>query len=112
MKRFNPKMQEKMKEALGAVMPIVAIVLVLCFTLAPVSPSILLAFLFGALLVKELIPGALQGKPWVYRASTAADCCEDAEAVAAFDAQFPPKEKGWSSTQEEFYIYSRSVVVR
>ena len=51
MKRFNPKMQEKMKEALGAVMPIVAIVLVLCFTLAPVSPSILLAFLFGALMV-------------------------------------------------------------
>jgi len=44
-------MQEKMKEALTAVMPIVAIVLVLCFTLAPVSPSILLAFLFGALLV-------------------------------------------------------------
>ena len=44
-------MQEKMKEALGAVMPIVAIVLVLCFTLAPVSPSILLAFLFGALMV-------------------------------------------------------------
>ena len=51
MKRLNPKMQEKMKEALTAVMPIVAIVLVLCFTLAPMSPSILLAFLFGALLV-------------------------------------------------------------
>ncbi len=51
MKRLNPKMQEKMKEALTAVMPIVAIVLVLCFTLAPVSPSILLAFLFGALMV-------------------------------------------------------------
>ena len=51
MKRLNPKMQEKMKEALTAVMPIVAIVLVLCFSLAPVSPSILLAFLFGALMV-------------------------------------------------------------
>ena len=51
MKRLNPKMKEKMKEALTAVMPIVAIVLVLCFSLAPVSPSILLAFLFGALLV-------------------------------------------------------------
>ncbi len=51
MKRLNPKMQEKMKEALTAVMPIVAIVLILCFSLAPVSPSILLAFLFGALLV-------------------------------------------------------------
>ena len=51
MKRLNPKMKEKMKESLTAVMPIVAIVLVLCFSLAPVSPSILLAFLFGALLV-------------------------------------------------------------
>ena len=51
MKHLNPKMQEKMKEALAAVMPIVAIVLVLCFTLAPVSPSILLSFLFGALMV-------------------------------------------------------------
>ena len=51
MKHLNPKMQEKMREALTAVMPIVIIVLVLCFSLAPVSPSILLAFLFGALLV-------------------------------------------------------------
>ena len=51
LKRMNPKMQEKMKESLTAVMPIVVIVLVLCFTLAPVSPSILLALLFGALLV-------------------------------------------------------------
>ena len=51
MKRLNPKMQEKMKEALAAVLPIVSIVLVLCFTLAPVSPSILLSFLFGALMV-------------------------------------------------------------
>jgi len=51
LKRLNPKMQEKMKEALAAVLPIVGIVLVLCFSLAPVSPSILLAFLFGALMV-------------------------------------------------------------
>ena len=51
MKRLNPIMQEKMKEALTAVMPIVAIVLILCFSLAPMSPSILLAFLFGALMV-------------------------------------------------------------
>ncbi len=51
MKHLNPIMQEKMKEALSAVMPIVVIVLILCFSLAPVSPSILLAFLFGALMV-------------------------------------------------------------
>lgn len=62
-----------------------------------------------ALLVKELTPGALQGKAWTYRASTAADCCADLPAVAAFDAQFPPKEKKWAPSQEEFFIYSGCV---
>ena len=51
MKHLNPKMQAKMKEALVAVMPIVIIVLLLSFTVAPLSPSILLSFLLGALLV-------------------------------------------------------------
>ncbi len=44
-------MQEKLKEALEAVLPIIGIVLVLCFTIAPVSPGILLAFLAGAVLL-------------------------------------------------------------
>ena len=65
-----------------------------------------------ALLVCELIPGALEGHRWMYIPSTAADCCDDAEAVAAFDATFPPKEKGWMPSQEEFYIYRHSSVVR
>ena len=65
-----------------------------------------------ALLAKELVPGALQGKAWSYQPSTAADCCGDHEAVAAFDAQFPAKEKGWAPSQEEFYIYSHSAIVR
>ena len=51
MKRINPKMQAKMKEALVAVLPIVVIVLLLSFTIAPLSPSILLSFLLGAVLV-------------------------------------------------------------
>ena len=51
MKLWNPKLQEKLKEALVAVLPIVGIVLVLSFTIAPVSPSILLSFLLGAMLV-------------------------------------------------------------
>ena len=51
MKHINPKMQAKMKEALSAVMPIVAIVLLLSFTVAPLSPSIILSFLMGAVLV-------------------------------------------------------------
>ena len=51
MKLWNPKLQEKLKEALVAVLPIVGIVLVLSFSIAPVSPSILLTFLMGAALV-------------------------------------------------------------
>jgi hypothetical protein len=65
-----------------------------------------------ALLVCELVPGALDGRKWMYIPSTAADCCEDTVAVEAFDATFPPKEKKWMPSQEEFYIYSHSSVVR
>ena len=65
-----------------------------------------------ALLVCELIPGALDGHKWLYIPSTAADCCDDAAAVEAYDALFPPREKLWQPSQEEFYIYSHSSVVR
>ena len=65
-----------------------------------------------ALLVCELIPGALDGHEWMYIASTAADCCEDIAAVEEFDKTFPAKEKKWMPSQEEFYIYSHSSVVR
>ena len=65
-----------------------------------------------ALLVAELAPDVLDGKKWMYIPSTAADCCEDAEAVEAFDKSFPKKEKKWMPSQEEFYIYSHSSVVR
>ncbi len=51
MKLWNPKLHEKLKEALFAVLPIVGIVLLLCFSIAPVSPSILLCFLMGATMV-------------------------------------------------------------
>ena len=65
-----------------------------------------------ALLVCELVPGVLDGKNWMYIPSTAADCCEDTAAVEAFDATFAPMEKKWMPSQEEFYIYSHSSVVR
>ena len=65
-----------------------------------------------ALLVCELVPGVLEGKKWRYLPSAAADCCEDIAAVETFDATFPYKEKKWMSSQEEFYIYSHSSVVR
>lgn len=51
MKLHRTKFQEKLNEALKAVFPIICIVLVLCFTIAPISPSILMAFLLGAVLL-------------------------------------------------------------
>jgi len=51
LKLWNPKMQSKMKEALSAVVPIIIIVLLLSFTIAPLSPSIILSFLLGSVLV-------------------------------------------------------------
>ena len=65
-----------------------------------------------ALLVCELVPGVLDGRRWKFIPSDAADCCENTDAVEAFDSTFPPKEKSWMPSQEEFYIYSHSSVVR
>ncbi len=48
---INPKLRLKFHEALGAVAPIIAIVLLLCFSVAPISASVLLCFLMGAVLV-------------------------------------------------------------
>lgn len=48
---YRLKLGEKLKEALSAVLPIIGIVLVLCFSVAPISPSILLCFLIGAVLL-------------------------------------------------------------
>lgn len=64
----------------------------------------------AALLVKELKEGALDGRKWFYHPSHAEALCDDAQAVAAFDSQFPPKEKAWQPSQEEFYIHSHSVI--
>ena len=44
-------LKEKQKEALQAVLPIIGLVLVLCFSVAPISPSILLCFLLGGVLL-------------------------------------------------------------
>ena len=44
-------LHEKLVEALQAVLPIMAIVLILCFTITPISPSILLCFIIGAVLL-------------------------------------------------------------
>lgn len=50
--QFNrSKLKEKLYETLKAVCPILAIVLLLCFTVAPIPPSILMSFLIGAVLL-------------------------------------------------------------
>ena len=43
--------QEKLSETLKAVVPILVIVLLLCFTIAPIPPSILMTFLVGAVML-------------------------------------------------------------
>ena len=37
---------------------------------------------------------------------------KDYRAVEEFDKSFPQREKKWTPSQEEFYIYSHSSVVR
>lgn len=51
MKFLPSNIREKFKETLKAVFPIIAIVLLLCFTIAPISPSIVLMFLIGGVLL-------------------------------------------------------------
>ncbi len=48
---LQTKLSDKLNEALSAVLPIISIVLLLSFTIAPIPPSILLLFLFGAVLL-------------------------------------------------------------
>ncbi len=51
MQSINSKFREKLGETLKAVLPILVIVLLLCFTIAPIPPSILISFLIGAVLL-------------------------------------------------------------
>ena len=51
MRDNRSKLKEKSKETLKAVLPIILIVLLLSFTIAPISPDILMEFLIGALML-------------------------------------------------------------
>ncbi len=51
MQFIHSKFKEKLTETLKAVFPILAIVMLLCFTIAPIPPSILMTFLIGAVLL-------------------------------------------------------------
>lgn len=59
-----------------------------------------------ALLVKELIPGALKDKRWIYRDSELYSV--DEQEAEKFDQNFDKWEKKCKSSQEEFYILSNS----
>ena len=48
MRYFRQKFREILGESLSAVLPVVVIVLIVCFTIARVSPGILMEFLIGA----------------------------------------------------------------
>ncbi len=48
---LHSKFKEKFTETIQAVVPILVIVLLLCFTIAPIPPSILMTFLIGAALL-------------------------------------------------------------
>ena len=63
-----------------------------------------------ALMVKELEEGVLSGKNWKYIESEAHNM--DESGFEEFDSSFEQMEKGYKYTQELFYIYSRSNVLR
>ncbi len=63
-----------------------------------------------ALMVKVLEEDALSDKSWIYIESSAHQL--DESGFEAFDSSFEQMEKGYSYTQELFYIYSRSNVLR
>lgn len=63
-----------------------------------------------AMLVKELVPGVLKDKKWVYRDSKVYYMEASEDEKEAFDRQFEPLEKAYSPSQEEFYILSHSSV--
>ena len=61
-----------------------------------------------AMLVKELTPGTFGGTKWFYHESPAYELNRlDAQT---FDQRFEPMKKEWRPSQEEFYIYSHSVI--
>lgn len=61
-----------------------------------------------AMLVKEIKENALDGRSWNFSESSAFDI--DENAAEEFDKTFESKEKAYSKSQEEFFIYSHSSV--
>ena len=62
----------------------------------------------AAMLVKELKPGALDGKLWFYSDSSVMNV--DEREAQAFDDGLEKMEKKWMPSQEAFYIMSHAFV--
>lgn len=62
----------------------------------------------AAMLVKELVPGALGGKAWTYQDSPV--MAIDETAAQRYDDTLEPMEKKWRPSQEEFSILSQAFV--
>lgn len=62
----------------------------------------------SAMMVKELVPGALDGRKWVYHQSPAFDM--DRQEMQRFDETFEWMEKKYQPSQEMFYIHSNSIL--
>jgi len=62
----------------------------------------------ASMLVKELKPGALDGRKWVYYDSPVMQI--DEQDAERFDERFDKMEKKFQPSQEEFYIRSHSVI--
>ena len=60
----------------------------------------------SAMLVKELSPGALDGRKWMYRDSPVMQI--DEEEARRYDDTLEPIERKTQPSQEEFYIHSHS----
>lgn len=61
-----------------------------------------------AMLVKELKQGMFDGKRWFYCESPAYEY--EVSDVEEFDKQFEPMKKEFRPSQEEFFIYSHSII--
>ena len=61
-----------------------------------------------AMMVKELKPGALEGRKWVYHQSPVFEI--DEQEAERFDAGLESMEKKYQPSQEEFFIHSHSII--
>lgn len=62
----------------------------------------------AAMLVKELRPGALDGRQWIYYDSPVMQI--DERAAQRFDEGLERMEKKYQPSQEEFYIHVNSII--